>query len=239
MKVEIWSDYACPFCYIGKSKFELALERFAHKEKIETVFHSFELDPRADPHSGKSTYRMLADRYGMSMEKAKQATLSVTEQAAAAGLAFHFDKTVPTNTFDAHRVVHLAAKQGKDKQMAERLFKAYFTDGENIGDRDHLSSLAAEVGLDAAKVVEMLESSTFKESVREEEQRGSALGIQGVPFYLINGKYAVSGAQSPEVFLEMLTKAWDDKHPAIIQVNDEDADAICRDGSCTLDVPKS
>jgi predicted DsbA family dithiol-disulfide isomerase len=239
MKVEIWSDYVCPFCYIGKTKFELALEGFDHKEQVETVFRRFELDPGADPHSGESTYSMLAARYGMSMEKAKQATLNVTEQAADAGLTFHFDKAIATNTFDAHRVVHLAAEQGKDKELSERLFKAYFTDGENIGDRNTLAALAAEVGLDATVVAETLKSSTYKDSVRGEEKKGSALGIQGVPFYLIDGKYAVSGAQSPEVFLDALNKAWSEKNPTLIKVNGEDADATCTDGLCALDAPKS
>jgi len=239
MKVEIWSDYTCPFCYIGKSKFELALERFTHKEHIETVFRSFELDPGADPHSGQSTYSMLAARYGMSIEKAKQATLNVTEQAAAVGLTFHFEKAIATNTFDAHRAVHFAAEQGKDKELSDRLFKAYFTDGENIGDRDRLAALAAEVGLDPTQVAETLESSTYKESVRGEELKGSTLGIQGVPFYLIDDKYAISGAQSPEVFLDALNKAWSEKHPDLIQVNDGSTDALCKDGYCVPNAPNS
>jgi predicted DsbA family dithiol-disulfide isomerase len=152
MKVEIWSDYVCPFCYIGKRKFEQALEKFAHKDHIEIVFRSFELDPSADPTSNISTYSMLASKYGMSIEKAKETTVGVAEQAAAVGITFHFDGTMETNTFDAHRVVHYAAQQGKDKEMSERLFKAYFTDGENVGNRERLAVLAAEVGLDAAAV---------------------------------------------------------------------------------------
>ncbi|BBI33984.1 DsbA family oxidoreductase [Cohnella abietis] len=239
MKVEIWSDYVCPFCYIGKRKFEIALERFAHKEQIETVYRSFELDPGADPHSGISTASVLASKYGMSMEQAQASALNLTQQASAVGLTFHFEKTVLTNTFDAHRVVHFAAEQGKNKELSERLFKAYFTEGENIGHRDRLAVLAAEVGLDAVKVAEVLESTSFKDSVRGEEQEGSALGIKGVPFYVIDRKYAVSGAQSPEVFLETLNKAWSEKHPTFIQVNDGDNDASCTDGYCAPDAPKS
>lgn len=239
MQVEIWSDYVCPFCYIGKRKFELALERFAHKEQIETVFRSFELDPGADPHSGKSTYSMLAAKYGMSIEKAKETTQNVADQAAAVGLTFHFDKAVSTNTFDAHRVVHFAAEQGKEKEMSERLFKAHFTDGENVGDRGRLTALAVEVGLDAEAVAEMLASARFSDAVRGQEEEGSALGIRGVPFYVVDRKYAVSGAQSPEVFLDTLNKAWNEKHPAFIQVNDGDTDALCTDGYCAPDAPKS
>ncbi|WP_169081541.1 DsbA family oxidoreductase [Paenibacillus sp. PL91] len=239
MKVEIWSDYVCPFCYIGKRKFEQALEKFAHKDQIEIVFRSFELDPSADPNSNISTYSMLASKYGMSIEKAKETTVNVAEQAAAVGITFHFDGTMETNSFDAHRVVHFAAQQGKDKEMSERLFKAYFTDGENVGNRERLAVLAAEVGLDAAAVTQMLETEQFKDAVRGEEEEGSKLGIRGVPFYVFDRKYAVSGAQSPDVFLDTLRKAWEEKHPAFIQVNDGDADALCTDGYCVPDSSKS
>lgn len=239
MKVEIWSDYGCPFCYIGKRKFELALDRFAHKEQIETVFRSFELDPSADPNSNVSTYHMLAAKYGMSLEKAKETTVNVSEQAAAVGLTFNFDDTVTTNTFDAHRVVHLAAQHGKDKAVSERLFKAHFTDGENIGNRERLAALAAEAGLDAAAVAEMLETNQFADAVRGEEAEGNQLGIRGVPFYVVDRKYAVSGAQSPEVFLDTLNKAWSEKHPDLIQVNEGDSDALCTDGYCVPDSTKS
>ncbi|OMF38330.1 hypothetical protein BK133_02055 [Paenibacillus sp. FSL H8-0548] len=239
MKVEIWSDYVCPFCYIGKRKFELALDRFAHKEEIEIVFRSFELDPGADPQSTTSTYSMLASKYGMSIEKAKETTAGVAEQAAAVGITFNFEKTVSTNTFDAHRVVHFAAQHGKDKELSERLFKGYFTEGHNIGNRVKLAALAAEVGLDAVAVAEMLETNQFSEAVRGEEEDGSKLGIRGVPFYVVDRKYAVSGAQSPEVFLDTLNKAWEEKHPAVIQVNEGDADVLCTDGYCAPDAPKS
>ncbi|MDQ8733692.1 DsbA family oxidoreductase [Paenibacillus sp. LHD-38] len=239
MKVEIWSDYVCPFCYIGKRKFELALDKFAHKDKIEVVFKSFELDSGADPNSNISTYSMLAAKYGMSIEKAKETTVNVSEQAAAVGLTFHFDLTVSTNTFDAHRLVQYAAQFGKQKEMSERLFKAYFTEGENVGSRERLAVLASQVGLDEKAVAEMLQTSEFADIVREEEAEGSQLGIRGVPFYVIDRKYAVSGAQSPEVFLDTLNKAWEAKHPAFIQVNEDDPDALCTDGYCATDSPKS
>ncbi|CAM4202774.1 DsbA family oxidoreductase [Paenibacillus alkaliterrae] len=215
MKVEIWSDYVCPFCYIGKRKFEQTLEKFAHKDQIETVFRSFELDPGADPNSNVSTYSMLAAKYGKSVEQAKATTLNVTEQAAAVGLIFNFDGTVATNTFDAHRAVHFASEYDKDKALSERLFKAYFTEGINLGNRTRLAELAAEVGLNAAEMADVLASDKYEDAVRSEEEEGSRLGIRGVPFYVIDRKYAVSGAQSPEVFLETLTKAWEEKNPAI------------------------
>lgn len=239
MKVEIWSDYVCPFCYIGKRKFELALAKFAHKDKIEIVFRSFELDPSADPNSNISTYSMLATKYGMSVEKAKETTANVAEQAAAVGITFHFEGTVSTNTFDSHRLIHFAAEQGKEKELSERLFKAYFIDGVNIGNRERLVEIAAEVGLDTAAAAAMLESNQFADNVRGEEEEGSKLGIRGVPFYVVDRKYAVSGAQSPEVFLDTLNKAWEEKHPTFIQVNEGDADVTCTDGYCVPDPSKS
>lgn len=239
MKVEIWSDYVCPFCYIGKRKFEFALEKFAHKDQIETVFRSFELDPSADPNSNVSTYSMLASKYGMSVEQAKATTVNVAEQAAAVGLTFNFDGTVFTNTFDAHRAVHFAAEHGKDKELSERLFKAYFTDGENVGNRERLAELASEVGLDTAAVADVLAANKFADAVRAEEEEGSRLGIRGVPFYVIDRKYAVSGAQSPEVFLDTLNKAWEEKHPTPIQVYEGEVDALCTDSYCVPEAPKS
>ncbi|WP_424768922.1 DsbA family oxidoreductase [Paenibacillus sp. sgz302251] len=238
MKVEIWSDYVCPFCYIGKRKFELALEKFAHKDQIETVFRSFELDPGADANSNVSTYSMLASKYGMSVEQAKANTANVAEQAAAVGITFNFDNTVSTNTFDAHRVVHFAAEQGKDKELSERFFKAYFTDSVNVGNRTRLVELSAEVGLDASAVAEVLASNQYADAVRREEEEGSRLGIRGVPFYVIDRKYAVSGAQSPEVFLDTLNKAWEEKYPSFIQVSDGDVDALCADGVCAPNTRK-
>lgn len=232
MKVEIWSDYVCPYCYIGKRKFELALENFAHKDAVEVEFRSFELDPNADPNSNISTHSMLASKYGMSVEQAKAATASITEQASTVGITFKFEGTVETNTFDAHRLVHFATEQGKAKELSERLFKAHFTNGENVGNREKLVELAAEVGLDASAAADILAANKYAEAVRGEEEEGSRLGIRGVPFYVVDRKYAVSGAQSPEVFLDTLNKAWEEKYPSFIQVNEANADELCTDGVC-------
>lgn len=238
MKVEIWSDYVCPFCYIGKRKYEEALKKFAHRDKVETVFRSFELDPNSDPNSNVSTFSMLASKYGMSMEQARANTANVAEQAAAVGITFNFDGQVVTNTFDAHRLMHYAAEQGKNKELSERLFKAYFTDTENVGNRDKLSELASEIGLDAAKVTELLATTKYSDEVRGEEEEGSRLGISGVPFYVFNRKYAVSGAQSPNVFLDTLNKAWEEKYPTLLQVNEGDPDTLCTDGVCAPEASK-
>jgi len=231
MKVEIWSDYVCPFCYIGKKKFEMALEKFAHHNEIETVYKSFELDPTADPNTEIDTYTMLSKKYGMSVEQAKANSASIAEQAAAVGLTFRFDGTVMTNTFDGHRLMHYADEQGKGHEMANLLFKSYFTDGINIGKRSELTAIAAQLGFDKEAVAAMLDSDQYKEAVRGEEEEGSRLGIRGVPFFVIDRKYAVSGAQSPEVFLNALQQAWNEKHPTFVQIDGEDGTA-CSDGVC-------
>ncbi|MCQ6561041.1 DsbA family oxidoreductase [Paenibacillus mendelii] len=212
MKIEIWSDYLCPFCYIGKRKFENALVQFPHKDNVEVVFRSFELGPDAPKDPGLSMDQILASKYGMSLEQAKAANDNVASQAQTVGLTYHFDTMIPTNSFDAHRLTHYAAAQGKGAEMQERLFQAYFTDSSHIGDRETLAQLAAEIGLDRNEASAVLASDQYAQDVRADEQEGSQLGIKGVPFFVINRKYAVSGAQPSEVFLEALQKAWGEEH---------------------------
>lgn len=232
MKVEIWSDFVCPFCYIGKTKFEEALSQFPHKEHVQTELRSYELDPNADSSAGISTHAMLAQKYGMSLEQAKATSANVAQQAAAVGLQFRFDHMQVLNTFDAHRLAQYAVSQGRGGEMAERLFRAYFTDNDNIASLDRLAELAAEAGLDETAVKGVLESNQYAEMVRDQEEEGARLGIRGVPFFVIDRKYAVSGAQSPAVFLDTLNKAWEEKHPTLVQVNDGADDGLCGDGYC-------
>jgi predicted DsbA family dithiol-disulfide isomerase len=210
MIVEIWSDYVCPFCYIGKRRFEAAVQQFEHKDKIQVRYRSFELDPYAERNSGTDMHGLLAAKYGMSREQAKAMNGNVAKQAEAVGLKYDFDHMIPTNSFDAHRLTHFAAKHGKMSEMTERLFKAYFTDCKHIGDYETLVALAAEVGLDSQETSEMLASGEYTNEVRADEQEGQRLGIHGVPYFVINRQYAVSGAQSSEVFLEALQKAWNE-----------------------------
>lgn len=232
MKVEIWSDFVCPFCYIGKRKFELALEQFPHKEAIETIFKSFELDPHADSAVRVSTHEMLASKYGMSLEQAKETGAGVAGQAEAVGLTFSFAGMMVENTFDAHRLTHYAATKGKSRELAERLFKAYFTDNDAIADSARLAELAAEVGLDAGEALAVLSSGQYADAVRSDEEEASRLGVRGVPYFVIDRKYAVSGAQSPDVFLNALTKAWEEKHPAFTVVQGDNDDGLCEGDSC-------
>jgi predicted DsbA family dithiol-disulfide isomerase len=210
MKVEIWSDFLCPFCYIGKRQFEQGLAQFAHQDEVEIEFKSFELDPNAPYEPEGDMHELLASKYSMSIEKAKAINADLTEKAAAVGLTYHFDTMIPTNSFDAHRLTHFAGTLGLREKMSERLFRAYFTDSKHIGDKKVLLELAIEVGLPEDATAALLAGEAFSAEVRAEEQEGSRLGIQGVPFFVINRKYGVSGAQSSDVFADVLAKAWEE-----------------------------
>jgi predicted DsbA family dithiol-disulfide isomerase len=233
MKVEIWSDFVCPFCYIGKRRFESALEQFPHRNEVEIVYRSYELDRNSQIDLPGDIHEMLASKYGMSREKAMAMNFNVGEQAQTVGLTYHFDKMKPTNTFDAHRLAHFAGRYGKSAEMTERLLQAYFTEGSHIGDHDTLISLAAELELDRDEVAAMLSGDEGKAEVRSDEQEAAALGVRGVPFFVINRKYAISGAQPAELFADTLNKVWSEDHPLVF-VNGADGESadVCEDGVC-------
>jgi predicted DsbA family dithiol-disulfide isomerase len=214
MKIEIWSDFVCPFCYIGKRHLELALGQLPFKDEVEVVYRSFELDPNAPLNPATNIHGLLAEKYGISIEQAKSLNADVAKRAEAVGLTFQFDTMIPTNSFDAHRLAHFAATHGKMYDMAERLFKAYFSESKHIGDHATLAQLAADVGLSHEEALKVLESDEFGKDVRRDEQEGHRLGIRGVPFFVIDRKYAVSGAQPVEVFVDVLEKAQREKEPA-------------------------
>ncbi|WP_068785870.1 DsbA family oxidoreductase [Paenibacillus phocaensis] len=211
MKIEVWSDFGCPFCYIGKRRLEKALELFDSRDEIEIIYRSFELDPGAPKDTESSIHELLAVKYGLSLQQAQESNRNVAQQAQGEGLTYHFDTIVPTNTFDAHRLAHYAGEQGKAKEMTERLFRAYFTDSLHIGELDTLVRLAEEVGLDGPAVREILEQNAYADAVREDENEARRLGIRGVPFFVLRGKYAVSGAQPLEIFQGALLRAWEDR----------------------------
>jgi predicted DsbA family dithiol-disulfide isomerase len=240
MNIEIWSDFACPFCYIGKRRFESALEQFPNRDRVHVTYRSFELDPNSARDVNQNVHQMLAAKYNMSPEKAREMNQGLVGQAQSVGLVFHFDSLILTNTFDAHRLAHFAAKHGLMKEMTERLLKAYFTDSKHIGDHEVLTALAAEVGLDKTEVAQVLAGDTFAAEVRSDEQEANTLGIRGVPFFVINRKYGISGAQASEVFLEAMQKAWEEDQPLTVlngSANAE-ADAACADGVCAPDPNK-
>ncbi|NPV55808.1 MAG: DsbA family oxidoreductase [Anaerolineae bacterium] len=214
MKVEIWSDIACPWCYIGRRRFEKALAQFEHRDEVEITWRSFQLDPNAPRDYAGNVNDLVMQRYGMSREKAESANAQVTELAALEGLEYHMERAHPVNSMDAHRLLHLAAKHHLQGEMKERLQKAYFTDGLVISDHKTLVQLAEEVGLNGDETRRMLESDAYIDAVRTDGQRGQVMGINGVPFFVFDEKYGVSGAQPAETFLTALQRVWMDSHPA-------------------------
>ena len=208
LTVEIWSDVVCPWCYIGKRRFEAALEAFEHRDDVTVLWRSFELDPEAPVLVEGTATERLAAKYGMSLERAAAMHQQMTEMAAAEGLEFRFDLARGGNTFDAHRMIHLAATYGHQAAAKERLMRAHFTDGEPIADPETLIRLVAEVGVDPDEARQALIENRFAEDVREDEQLAAQLGIQGVPFFVLNRRYGVSGAQPPEALVQALERAW-------------------------------
>jgi predicted DsbA family dithiol-disulfide isomerase len=206
MHVEIWSDIACPWCYIGKRRFEAALAHFEHRDDVTVTWRSFELDPSAPRELTDSAPEHLARKYGMSVEQAQARLDQITELAAADGLRYRFDLQRRGNSFDAHRLLHLAAAHGLQDAMKERLLAAHFEEGEPIGDRETLARLAAEAGLPEVEAREVLTTERFAEEVREDERTAGALGITAVPFFVVDRRIAASGAQPVEVFGELLRR---------------------------------
>ena len=214
MKVEIWSDVVCPFCYIGKRKFENALKDFAHRDEVEVVWHSFELTPDFQPIPGESIHESLAKKKGVSVEEGKAMNDYMTKAAQEVGLNYDFDRTIPANTFLAHQLIHLGAHHGRQDATKERLMAAYYLEGQNVGDLDTLVKLGTEVGLDAAESRAALTAGTYAEAVRLDEYQAQQINVRGVPFFVFEDKYAVSGAQPSELFTEVLEKVWDEFKPA-------------------------
>ena len=210
LTVDIWSDVVCPWCYIGKRRFESALARFPHRDEVTVTWRSFELDPDAPRSSEEPAAERLAGKYAMSVEQAAAMHAQMTELAAADGLELHFDRTRSGNTFDAHRLIHLAAAHDAQDAVKERLMRAYFTEGEPIGDPDTLVRLVAEAGVDPDVARSVLDSDRYSDDVREEEGLAGRLGIRGVPFFVLDRRYGVSGAQPADLLLEALEQAWND-----------------------------
>ena len=208
VKVEIWSDVVCPWCYIGKRRFEAALARFEHAGAVEVEYRSFQLDPSAPRRFGMNSDAMLAQKYGMSLARAQEMHTTVTQLAAAEGLAYRFDLARPGNTFDAHRVLQLATERGLQHAAWERFYRGYFIEGEPIGDHEALVRMATDVGLDGAEVQAVLAGDAYADAVRADLDQAAAFGITGVPFFVLDRKYGVSGAQPAGVILQALEQAW-------------------------------
>jgi len=211
MDVEIWSDIACPWCYVGKRRFEAALASFEHRDDVRVRWRSFELDPSAPPERGGDSAANLARKYGTTRDEALGMYATMTETAAGEGLAFRFDLTRGGNTFDAHRLTHLAAAHGLQDEVKERLMRAYLTEGELMSDAPTLRRLAVEAGLPEGEVDELLAGDGYADEVREDEATASSLGISAVPFFVVDRAFGAAGAQPPETLLELLQRGWESR----------------------------
>lgn len=236
MKIDIWSDIRCPFCYIGKRRLEAALSGFPQKDKVEITWHSFELEPAMKTDTGTDVYTYLAERKGQSRDWSVQMHEHVTQTAKDAGLDYRFDKAIMANSFNAHRLIQLAKTQGLGDAAEEVLFRAYFTEGKNIDDMDTLGAIGTGIGLEESKIKEMLSSDAYTKEVRADEAIAHEIGINGVPFFVLNNKYGVSGAQPSEVFLSALLQAWADYEQSNLQMVADKAsgDACDAEGNCSL-----
>ena len=213
MDVEIWSDIACPWCYIGKRGFEAALEQFEHRDQVNVIWRSFELDPSAPPERTGDRAERLAQKYGMTVQQAREAEQRLMDVAAGVGLPFRFDIARSGSTFDGHRLVHLAATHDLQDAMKERLLRAYFTEGELMSDHHALVRMAVEVGLDEQEVRQLLAGDRYADDVRQDERTAGELGIGAVPTFVVDRKLGASGAQPPDALLELLRQGWAKRSP--------------------------
>ncbi|RNL65193.1 DsbA family oxidoreductase [Nocardioides marmoriginsengisoli] len=233
MRIEIWSDVVCPWCYIGKRRLEKALGSFPGKEDVEIVWRSFQLDPSAPAIPVETVAESLGRKYGGGVEGGKQMIDRVEAVAAEEGLLFRHHASLRVSTVDAHRVLHLALETGGPElqgRLKEALLAAYFIETENVADHDTLARIAVAAGLDEARVRAVLATDEYADAVEADVREAAALGATGVPFYVVDRKYGISGAQSPEVFADVLEKAWNEAHPKLDLVGGGDADACGPDG---------
>jgi predicted DsbA family dithiol-disulfide isomerase len=230
MQVEVWSDVVCPWCYIGKRRLESALEQFPHRDQVEVVWRSFQLDPSIPEGETHATLPALAAKYGASVEQMRGNMAHVEELAAAEGLDYHLADGISGNTLLAHELLHLAAEHGKRNELKERLLHAYFEEGRSVFDVDSLVALGAEVGLDETEAREVLTDRRYLDAVRQDAATAQALGATGVPFFVVDRTYGAAGAQPPELLLQILERAWADAHP-LITVPDADG---CDGDNCAV-----
>jgi predicted DsbA family dithiol-disulfide isomerase len=235
MKVEIWSDVVCPWCYVGKRRFERAMAAFPHRDEVELVWRSFELDPGAEPSPAQAGdyAERLGHKYGGGREAGQRMVDTMTATAAAEGLDFRFDKARTGNTFDAHRLLHLALERGVQDAVKERLDRATFTEGLAVSDHEQLVAVVAEAGLDPDEAREVLAGDRYADAVRADEAQARAYGISGVPFFVVDGRYGVSGAQPPELIEEVLQTAWRESRPTPLVTAGGDAPG-CEGDACAV-----
>lgn len=206
MKIEVWSDYVCPYCYLGKRRLENAIEATGYADQIKVEFKSFQLDPMASTEQDEPIYAALARKFNASQEEIRQMTAAITAQAAQVGLNYQFDHMVTANTLAAHRLAKLAEAEGKSDRYNEQMMKAYFEDGQAIGQMAVLQEIAQQVGLDSHRVHEVLTTAQYEEQVEQEMEMAQKMRINGVPFFVINRKYGISGAQPQRTFEQAITQ---------------------------------
>jgi predicted DsbA family dithiol-disulfide isomerase len=230
MQVEVWSDIVCPWCYIGKRRLESALEQFPHRDQVEVVWRSFQLDSSVPEGETHPTLPALAAKYGAGIEQMRANMAHVEQVAADEGLEYHLTDGVSGNTLLAHELLHLAAEHGKRNELKERLLHAYFEEGRSVFDVDSLVPLAVEVGLDEDEVRAALTDRRFLAAVRQDGATAQQLGATGVPFFVVDRKYGAAGAQPAELLLQLLERAWAEAHPLITVPAAEG----CTDDSCAV-----
>lgn len=231
MKIEIWRDVMCPFCYIGKRNFETALEQFSNKNGIEVEWKSFQLDPSLSEVQDSNYTDYLMVSKGLGRPQVEGMLNNVTQMAKGVGLEYDFDRAVMVNSFKAHRVLQLAKTRGLVDAAEERLFRAFFTEGRNIADDDTLLELGKEAGLNETEIRSSLSDERYSDMVRQDIQEARAIGVTGVPFFVFNRKYAVSGAQPPQAFLQTLEKAYTEWREANPEIKIE----VTKGQSCSID----
>lgn len=232
MRIEIWSDVACPWCFIGKRRFESALADFPHRDAVEVVWRSYQLDPTLPEHYDGTELEYLSTRKGMPPQQVAQMFDHVAHQARGEGLDYHFDQVEVANSFTAHRLIHLAAAHGKQDAAKESLLSDHFEHGKDIGARDYLSALGQDLGLPAHEVEELFTTDKYAEDVRNDFREGQALGISGVPFFVIDRKFGLSGAQPVQTFTAALDQAWQEANPLVL-VNSGEAE-VCGPDGCSV-----
>lgn len=232
MKIEIWSDVMCPFCYIGKNNFEKALEKLPFKDEVEVEWKSFQLDPTLNPDEIKTTFEYFKEKKGFPEAQAKQMIGQVSQMGKDAGIEFNFEKVLITNTFSAHKLLHLAKKYKLADKMEEALFIAHFIDGKNVGDTDTLISIATSLGLDENEAKTVLASEEFNNDVRNDISEAGKHGISGVPFFILNGKYSVSGAQPVDFFANALQQTYNETVSPLKNLSD--GENSCGTDGCSI-----
>lgn len=232
MVVNIWSDVRCPFCYIGKRKFEAALEKFPQKDQVEVVWKSFQLDPTLETRTDVNTVDYFVEAKGVSREQAKQMLDGATQMAKDVGLNFNLEESVLANSFNAHRLIQMAKSKGLGNEIEEALFKAHFEESKNIDDIEVLTEAGISVGMKREEVKEKLASDAFEHAVKKDEMEARKIGVTGVPFFVFDTKYAVSGAQSTDAFLQTLEKSWEEFQKQNSNLKIVEGDSCSTDGNC-------